>query len=313
MRILITGSSGFVGSTLVPFLTSGGHGVVRLRRPGRDTPAGERVWDPARAAIDPAALSGCDAVVHLAGEGIASGRWTAAKKERIRQSRVAPTRALSEALAGLDRPPRVLVSASAIGYYGDRGGDLLTEKSQPASDFLGSVCRDWEEATRPAAEAGIRVVNLRFGIVLGRSGGALAKMLPAFLVGGGGRLSDGRQSMSWISLDDAVGAIGHALATDALSGPVNAVAPNPVTNAEFTRTLARVLSRPAMVPMPAFAARLAFGEMADALLLASIRVQPARLLATGYRFRHPELEPALRHQLGRIGGTPQASPSPVRT
>jgi uncharacterized protein (TIGR01777 family) len=300
MRILITGSSGFVGSSLVPFLTSGGHQVVRLIREGSAVSEGASVWDPDRCVIEPDALKGFDAIVHLAGESIAAGRWTEAKKERIRRSRVEPTRMLSEVLAGLKNPPPILVTASAIGYYGDRGGDLLTENSHPADGFLADVAHAWEDATRPAAEAGIRVVNLRFGVVLGQSGGALAKMLPPFRMGAGGRLGSGRQYMSWISLDDAIGAIDHALATDELHGAVNVVSPRPVTNAEFTRTLGRVLSRPTIFPVPAIAARLAFGEMADALLLASTRVQPARLIRTGFKFRHPDLESALRHLLGRV-------------
>jgi uncharacterized protein (TIGR01777 family) len=294
LRILITGSSGFVGSSLVPFLTSGGHHVVRLIRRGSAAAEGSSVWDPDRCVIEPDTLEGFDAIVHLAGESIAAGRWTKAKKEHIRRSRVEPTRTLSEVLAGLKNPPPILVTASAIGYYGDRGGDLLTEKSHSADGFLADVAHAWEDATRPAAEAGIRVVNLRFGMVLGQSGGALAKMLRPFRMGAGGRLGSGRQYMSWISLDDAIGAIDHALSTDELHGAVNAVSPHPVTNAEFTRTVGRVLSRPTIFPVPAIAARLAFGEMADALLLASTRVQPARLIHTGFKFRHPDLESALR-------------------
>lgn len=302
MRILITGSSGFIGSSLVPFLTAGGHEVVRMMRRGTPGANGSHVWDPDRGIIDPAALEGFDAVVHLAGESLATGRWTADKKDRIRRSRIAPTRLLSETLARLENRPKVLVSASAIGYYGDRGDDRLTERSHSADSFLADVCRSWEYSTGPAGEAGIRVVNLRFGIVLGQAGGALAKMLTPFRLGAGGRLGSGRQYMSWVSVDDAIGAIDHALSNGELSGAVNVTAPRPVTNQEFTRTLGRVLSRPTLFPMPAFAARQAFGEMADALLLASARVQPDRLVATGYRFRHPELEPALRHLLGRVDG-----------
>jgi hypothetical protein len=237
--------------------------------------------------------------VHLAGENIAAGRWTVEKKARIRDSRVKGTKTLCEALAQLSQPPKVLVSASAIGYYGDRGAELLWENSALGTGFLAEVCQAWEEATRPAMEKGIRVVLLRIGVVLSPAGGALAKMLLPFKLGLGGIIGSGKQYMSWIALDDVVGTIDHVLITDTLQGPVNAVAPHPVTNSEFTKTLRRVLRRPTLFPMPAFAARLAFGEMADELLLASTRVEPKRLIATEYRFRYPELEDALRHLLGR--------------
>ena len=299
MKILVSGSTGFIGSALVPFLTSDGHSVVQLLRKPVATVNPTLTWDPAAGRLDAAAFEGFDAVVHLAGESIASGRWTAAKKERIRSSRVDATRLLCNALARLGRPPKALICASAIGYYGDRGDEVLREESAPGRDFLAGVCRDWEAASEPAARKGIRVVNLRFGVVLGRGGGALARMLPPFRMGLGGRIGSGRQYISWIALDDAVGAVQHALATGALRGPANAVAPRAVTNQEFTRTLGRTLGRPTLFPMPAFAARLAFGEMADALLLGSARVEPARLLASGYRFRHGDLEGALRHLLDR--------------
>jgi uncharacterized protein (TIGR01777 family) len=240
-----------------------------------------------------------DAVVHLAGENIAGGRWTAARKEEIRRSRVEGTRRLSESLARLTRRPKVLVSASAVGFYGNRGDEILKEDIAPGSDFLAQVCRDWEAATDPASRAGIRVVHLRSGMILSPVGGALKKMLLPFKLGAGGRIGSGTQYVSWIAIDDTIGVIHHAIVTESLQGPVNGVAPTPVSNAEFTRTLARVLSRPAIAPMPAFAARLAFGEMADALLLASQRVMPTRLQATGYQFRYPELERALRHLLSR--------------
>lgn len=299
MQVLVSGASGLIGSALVPLLTTGGHEVVRLvrRRPRRGEAAVE--WDPERGVKDASRLEGLDAVVHLAGEGVAEGRWTVERKSRIRLSRVHGTRLLAEALAGLKRPPRVLVSASAIGVYGDRGDETLEERSSPGLGFLAEVGQDWEAAATPAAAAGVRVVLPRFGIVLSPRGGALARMLLPFRLGAGGRVGSGRQWMSWVALDDAVTAVLHALATPGLSGPVNVVAPEPVTNAEFARTLARVLGRPALAPVPAFAARLAFGEMADALLLASQRVAPARLLATGFEFRQPRLEPALRHLLGR--------------
>jgi len=299
MRILITGSTGLVGSALFPFLTGGGHQVTRLGRSKTGTHASELTWDPETGRIDSAGLEGFDAVVHLAGENIGTGRWNGAKKHRIRRSRVDGTRLLCEGLSRLTRPPRTLVCASAIGYYGSRGDEILKEESSSGSGFLAEVCRAWEAASGPAAAKGIRVVNLRFGVILSPGGGALARMLLPFRLGAGGVIGSGTQYMSWISLDDAVGAVHHALGAEGLSGPVNAVAPKPATNREFTRTLGAVLSRPTIFPVPALAARLAFGEMADALLLSSARVEPARLLATGYRFRHPDLETALRQMLGR--------------
>lgn len=298
MKVTITGASGLLGTALVPFLTTSGHEVVRLVRRAPAGP-GEASWNPEDGTIDRAALDGVDAVVHLAGESIAGGRWTDARKARLRSSRIGPTRRLAEALAGRPRPPRVLVSASASGYYGDRGETWVSETSPPGDDFLGRLAVEWEAATEPAARAGIRVVNLRTGIVLSPAGGALGKMLTPFKAGLGGVLGSGTQYMSWIAIDDVLGAIQHALASDGVSGPVNAAAPEPVTNATFTKTLARVLGRPAVVPVPAFALRLLFGEMADAALLSSTRVRPDRLLATGYRFRFTDLERALRHLLGR--------------
>jgi uncharacterized protein len=298
MNILVTGASGLIGSTLVPFLTSAGHSVTRLIR--SQPKPGERAvyWEPMTGTIDMHALEGVEAVVHLAGENIAA-RWTAEKKALIRDSRVKGTQVLCQALASQASPPKVLVSASAIGYYGDRGEEVLTEESAPGTGFLAEVCRAWEAAAEPARQKGIRVVHLRFGVVLSAAGGALAKILPPFRMGLGGVLGSGRQYMSWIALDDAVGALYHAIVTDTLQGPTNAGAPQAITNREFTQTLGKVLGRPTVVPLPAFAARLMFGEMADELLLASTRVQPAKLRASGYSFRYPELEGALRHQLGR--------------
>ena len=297
MHVLVTGATGLVGSALIPFLTTEGHRVTRLVR----SQAGEGMvrWDPEAGILNGADVEGLDAVVHLAGENIAGGRWTAAQKARIRDSRVRGTELLCETLARLDQPPKVLVCASAIGYYGDRGEEALTEADAPGEGFLPEVCRAWEGATEPAARKGIRVVNLRFGVVLSARGGALAKMLLPFRMGVGGVLGSGRQYMSWIALDDAAGVIHHALVTDALRGPANAVSPQPVTNREYTKTLGRVLRRPTLFPMPAFAIRLAFGEMGDALLLSSQRVAPRRLEETGYVFRFPDLEGALRHVLGR--------------
>ncbi len=299
MNVLISGSSGLVGSALVPSLKQEGHMVTRLVRSTPTAGGKAVVWDPDKGQLSTAALEGIDAVVHLAGENIAAGRWTAERKARIRDSRVKGTSLLSETLARLERPPRVLVSASAIGYYGSRGDEVLTEESGPSTGFLAEVCQAWEEATAPAARRGIRVALLRYGVIFSGHGGALAKMLTPFRLGLGGRIGDGRQYVSWVALDDAVGAVHHALATEALTGPVNAVAPQPVTNAEFTKILGRVLGRPTVFPMPAFAARLAFGELADELLLSSQRVKPARLLDSNYPFRFPDLEGALRHVLGK--------------
>lgn len=296
MKILVTGASGTVGSALVPFLTSEGHSVTRLVR--TQPKPGEVRWDPAAGQIDKAGLEGHDAVVHLAGESIA-GRWTATRKRNIRDSRVQGTRLLSETLASLTQPPRVLVCASALGYYGDRGEEVLREDSGAGSGFLAEVCQEWEAAAEPARQKEIRVVHLRMGIILSPTGGALTQMLLPFKLGLGGKIGSGEQYWSWVSVEDVAGAIHHALVTDALRGPANTVAPNPVTNLEFTKTLGRVLRRPTIFPMPAFAARLALGEMADELLLSSARLEPAQLVASGYKFRHPQLEGALRHLLGK--------------
>ena len=299
MRVLVTGSSGLVGSALVPALATVGHSVARLVR--RNPAVNEIRWDPekapplatpAKGGAPEGALEGFDGVVHLAGESIA-GRWTGAKKARIRDSRVQGTSTLAAALACTARPPKVLICASAIGIYGDRGDEVLREESALGSDFLAEVGKQWEAATEPAAKAGIGVVSLRIGVVLSPRGGALARMLPPFRMGAGGRIGGGRQWMSWITLDDLVGVIQHALAADSLRGPVNTVAPNPVTNAEFTRALGEALHRPTIFPLPAFMVRLIFGEMGDALLLSSQRVDCGKLLASGYRFRHAELKPAL--------------------
>jgi uncharacterized protein (TIGR01777 family) len=298
MKVAITGASGLLGSALVPFLRNGGHEVVRLVR--RAPKAGDEArWDPAAGAIDAAALEGVDAAVNLSGENIGEGRWTQARKALLRSSRLGPTRLLAETLARLEAKPKVLVSVSAIGYYGNRGDAWLTEAEPAAGDFLGRLSSEWESAAQPAAAAGIRVVHPRLGDVLSPAGGALGKMLLPFKAGLGGVLGPGTQYMSWIAIDDVLGAFRHLLAGDGLAGPVNTVAPEPVTNAVFTKTLGRVLGRPTGAPAPGFALRLAFGEMAEATLLASTRVRPARLQATGYRFRFPELEGALRHLLGR--------------
>jgi uncharacterized protein (TIGR01777 family) len=297
VRIAVTGSSGLVGAALVSLLTAGGHRVIRLVRkpPSED----EVQWDPTEGVRDLSRLEGVDAVIHLAGENIAAGRWTPRRKGEIHCSRVEGTRRLCESLTRLSRRPGALVSASAVGFYGDRGDEILTEDSPPAKDFLARLCQEWEAATQPASRAGIRVVHLRLGMILSPAGGALKKMLLPFKLGVGGRIGSGKQYVSWIGIDDAIGAIHHAACTESLQGPVNAVSPTPVANSEFARILARVLSRPAIFPTPAFAMRLAFGEMADALLLASARVVPTRLQASGYRFRYPQLEAALRYLLAR--------------
>lgn len=296
MRILMTGSSGLVGTAASALLSTAGHEVVPLVR--REAREGEVSWDPRGGRLDPADLEGFDAVVHLAGESI-SKRWTDEQKKKIRESRVAGTTLLSEALAAATNGPKVMISASAIGFYGDRGAEVLDESSAHGSGFLAEVCQEWEAATARARDAGIRVVNLRTGVVLSPQGGALAKMLTPFKLGAGGKIGSGEQYMSWITLDDVAGIIAFALETESLSGPVNTVAPDPVTNARFTKTLGRVLGRPTLFPMPAFAARLAFGEMADELLLGSANVRPSALEDAGYGFRYPELEAGLRHVLGR--------------
>lgn len=295
MKILVSGLSGLVGQSLGPFLSTGGHEVLGLSRSPSENEIG---WKPSEGQIDKEGVAGVDAVVHLAGENIAK-RWSEEQKRRIRESRVKGTTLLCQTLAEMETPPKVLVCASAIGYYGDRGEELLTESSAPGEGFLPDVCKDWEAACEPARQKGIRVVNLRIGVILSPQGGALAKMLLPFKMGVGGKVGSGKQYWSWVALDDVVGAIHHCLMNDELSGPVNATAPNPCTNAEFTKVLGKVLSRPTLFPMPKFAARLALGEMADDLLLASARVQPERLQQSDYEFRYPELEQALRHLLGR--------------
>ena len=296
MKIVVSGATGLVGSALTPVLASLGHDIVPLVR--RQPAAGELVlaWDPERSMIDRDGLEGIDVVIHLAGENV-FGRWSAAKKQRIRESRVQGTRLLSDALAGLTRPPQALLAASAIGYYGDRGDEAVSEWSAPGEDFLAYVSRDWEGATTAAARAGIRVVNMRFGVVLTTAGGALAKMLPAFRLGLGGRVGSGNQYLSWIALDDALNAIVHLLATSRLAGPANLTAPSPVTNREFARTLGKVLGRPAVLAVPAFALRLAFGSEGAAMLQSGQRVLPGCLLASGFHFRFDTVEPALRHLL----------------
>ncbi|QED26999.1 TIGR01777 family protein [Microvenator marinus] len=295
MKIAISGATGLIGKALSALLTTGGHEVLAISRtPGPDTIE----WDINAGKLDAAALEGLDAVVHLAGESI-SGRWTDEKKRRILKSRVDGTTLLAETLAKLQRPPSVFVSASAIGYYGDRKDLPTNELSEAGEGFLPDVCKAWEDASKPAEDAGIRVVNPRIGVVLSAQGGALKPMLPAFKLGLGGPIGDGRQYMSWIAIDDVIGAILHLIKTESLSGPVNLTAPNPVQNRDFVKALADVLSRPSVIPLPSFAVKAAMGEMGDALLLEGARVYPEKLLASGFDFHFSKLEEALRFQLGK--------------
>ena len=299
MRVAISGATGLVGSALTQALQAENTDVSRLVR--KDPQGSDILWDPSSPeSVDGELenLSGCDAVVHLAGENIAEGRWSAAKKQRIRDSRVHSTQRLAEGLAGLHEKPKTLVCASAIGIYGSAGDQMMTESSPAGNDFLAEVCTAWEAAANPARDAGIRVVHLRIGVVLSDQGGALAKMLTPFRLGMGGRVGSGQQYMSWIALPDLVGVIRHAVSNDSLSGPVNSVAPAPVTNAEFTKALGKVLGRPTLFPMPAIVARTLFGEMGDALLLSSTRVSAEKLVTSGYSFEFPDLLSALRGVIG---------------
>jgi uncharacterized protein len=299
MRILVSGSTGFLGTALIEALAGEGHTIVRLARPdtGQPVECSARVqsvlWDPVDGQFGAAAAEGSDALVHLAGASIADGRWNAARKNVLRTSRIEATRHLIGALSKLKQPPRVIVASSASGFYGDRGDETLTESSAPGNDFLAALCRDWEAEIARGSEFGARVVMLRFGIILAAHGGALPRMALPFKMGAGGRLGSGRQWMSWLTLAEAVAMIRFALTNSGLAGPTNAAAPNPVQNAEFTRILAKTLHRPALFPAPAFALRLAIGEMADALLLISHRMKPSKLQQTGYRFAQPELTAAL--------------------
>jgi hypothetical protein len=295
-RILVSGVSGPIGASLLPSLKTRGFEVTRLVR-GAAAGDDQISWNPATP-ISPDMVSGFNAVIHLAGESIV-GRWTKTKKIKIRDSRVAGTAALAEALAQAKDKPVVFVCSSAIGYYGDRGDEVLNEESKPGIGFLADVCSEWEAATQAAANAGIRTVRMRTGIVLSPRGGALGKMLTPFKMGVGGKIGDGRQWMSWIDVQDMVGAIHHILKSDLLHGPVNLVAPKPVTNAEFAETLASVLSRPAILPMPAFAVKLAFGEMGETVLLGSQRVEPTQLVMSGYPFRFSSLRASLENTLRR--------------
>jgi uncharacterized protein (TIGR01777 family) len=294
LRVLVSGARGLIGSALLPALRARGHQIHVLTR--HATGPGEVGWDPAGGRLDARAFGDIDAVVHLAGEPIA-GRWTAERKALIRESRVAGTRLLARCIADLERPPRVLVSVSAIGFYGDRGDELLDEASPPGAGFLPEVCRAWEEAAAPAAARGIRVVHPRLGLVLTPRGGALARLLPWFRPGLGGPLGDGRAWWSWVVLEDVIAVLERMLVDEGLAGPVNVVAPGAVTNRDFTRALGRAVRRPAVLPVPAPALRALFGEMAQGALLASAHVMPARLQRAGHAFRFPGLEDGLRHLL----------------
>ncbi len=295
MKIVVAGASGLVGSALVKELSAEGVEVARLVRktPG----SGEIEWRPDRGTIDASAMDGCDAVINLAGDGIANGRWTEEKKRRIVDSRVNGTRLLSETMAKLSRKPATFINASAIGFYGSQGDELVDEDSGPGEGFLARVCREWESATAPAEQAGIRVVKLRLGVILTKDGGIMGSMLQPFKLGLGGKVGAGNQVISWVAMDDVVAAISFILSHQTLRGPINVVAPRPVTNAEFTKTLGRVLSRPTFMTMPAFAARLVFGEMADEMMLSSTRVAGKVLNDAGFRFHYPELEGAVQELL----------------
>ena len=294
--IAVSGATGLIGRALVDRLASRGHTVRRMLRSAAGLQAGDIMWDPARGLLRPQDLAGLTAVIHLAGEPVAH-RWTPARKAAIRDSRVQGTALLARAIAAMDGPRPVLLSGSAVGYYGDRGDELLDEASASGGGFLAEVCREWEAATLPASDAGARVALLRTGVVLDPSGGALQKVLPPFRLGAGGPIGSGRQWMSWIGLEDHLRAVMHALFTDSMSGPVNLVAPSPVTNAEFASTLGRVLARPALLPVPSFAVELLYGEMATETILAGQRVMPRALVAAGFEFAYPTLEQALRHAL----------------
>ena len=293
--VAITGASGMIGAALARALAAGGLRVLRIgRRPGAGS---DLLWDPAAGRIDAASLEGVDAVVHLAGESIASGRWTRERKLRIRESRTQGTTLLARALAALDRKPQVLVSVSAVGIYGDRGDELLTDTSAPGTGFLPDVARAWEASADPAREAGIRVAHPRFAAVLSRSGGVLGRLLLPFRLGLGGPIGRGAQWMPLVSLDDAIGAIRHLIDSPGLSGPFNVSLPTPVTNREFSAALGRALHRPAILPVPPAALRLAYGALADELLIASAKVVPLGLEAAGYRFQHPDIDSALQAAL----------------
>ena len=296
MKIAIAGASGLVGSALIPILQSDGNQITRLVR--SSPKAGEIEWHPNQDEVSTQSLQGFDVIINLAGENIAGGRWTDEQKRKIRDSRVNGTHLLSEAIAKMNSKPKAFICASATGIYGDRDDEVLDEQSESGGGFLAGVCREWEKATEPANKAGVRVVNLRFGPILARDGGMLSKLLTPFKMGMGGKVGSGKQHISWIALDDAVSAINLAIDRQTIHGPLNVVSPNPVTNEEFTKTLGHVLNRPTALAMPAFAARLAFGEMADEMLLASQKVMPKKLTSAGFQFQYPQLEAAMRKYVG---------------
>ncbi len=296
MQVLMSGASGLLGTALSQAFAARGDRVIPLVRSQVNSGADGISWQPGET-LDPTLVSGFDAVIHLAGESVV-GRWTAAKKQRIRDSRVLGTRTLAEVVPRAAQKPTVFLAASAIGYYGNRGDEVLDETSACGTGFLAETCREWEAAAEPVRQAGIRLIHTRIGVVLSKHGGALDKMVLPFRLGLGGRMGSGQQWMSWIHVDDIVGAMLHVLQNESISGPVNLVSPNPVTNAEFTSALGKVLSRPTIFPVPEFALRLAMGEMAEEVLLGSQRVEPQRLLASSYEFKFPELQPTLEHLLG---------------
>lgn len=293
MRVMISGASGLVGTALRPALEAAGHEVVRLVRRPPPLGAGEVHWDPAGGHIDAAGLAGVDAVIHLAGENVGGGYWTAARKRRIVESREKGTTLLAEAIAGAAPPPKVLISASAVGYYGDRGDEVLTEEASRGGGFLADVCGRWEAATKAAEDAGVRVVKARLGVVLDRRGGALGKMYLPFFMGVGGVIGDGGQYFPWVSLPDVVAAMVFLLGADDVAGPVNLVAPEAVTNRAFTKALGKAMGRPTVLPLPAFVARTVFGEMGREMLLAGQRVEPAKLKAAGFVWGHPTIDAGL--------------------
>jgi hypothetical protein len=299
MKVLISGGSGLVGKALTESLRSEGHTVALLVRPDGDASAGDIRWDPASGFINTNAMEGADAVVNLNGASIGGSRWNAERKKILRSSRINATRVLVDAFTRLKQRPRVFVSASAIGYYGNRGDEVLTESSVSGNDFLADTCRDWEAEALRAQSSCIRTVMTRFGVILSAKGGALMQMLPPFKLGLGGRLGSGQQWLSWIALEDVVGLLRAAISDEKATGPVNVVAPTPVRNSEFTQVLASVLHRPAIFPAPAFGLRLLLGEMADALLLSSQQVHSEREPAATYHFRYENLEPALHAILSR--------------
>ena len=296
MKIAIAGASGLIGSALIPILQSDGNQITRLVR--SSPKAGEIEWHPNQDEVSSRSLEGFDVIINLAGENIAGGRWTDELKRKIRDSRVNGTHLLSEAIAKMSSKPKVFICASATGIYGDRDDEVLDEQSESGGGFLAGVCREWEMATQPASKAGVRVVNLRFGPILAREGGMLSKLLTPFKMGMGGKVGSGKQYISWVALDDAVNAIKLAVDKETVHGPLNVVSPNPVTNEEFTKTLGHVLNRPTALAMPAFAVRLAFGEMADEMLLASQKVIPKKLTSAGFQFQHPQLEAAMKKYVG---------------